>query len=83
MRNKGFWFVVTFGASVAIIALGEARAHGGGLDAYGCHNDYKSGTYHCHRQPRLDMRKVGNDGGYLMDKETKAKERKRAKEVTR
>lgn len=24
-------------------------AHGGGLDAYGCHNNRKAGGYHCHR----------------------------------
>ena len=28
-----------------------AIAHGGGLDKYGCHNDRKAGTYHCHRGP--------------------------------
>lgn len=26
-------------------------AHGGGLDAYGCHNDNKHGGYHCHQGP--------------------------------
>ena len=25
-----------------------SRAHDGGLDAYGCHNDRKAGGYHCH-----------------------------------
>ena len=25
--------------------------HGGGLDAYGCHNNRKAGGYHCHRGP--------------------------------
>ncbi len=25
------------------------RAHGGGLNAEGCHNDRKNGGYHCHR----------------------------------
>ena len=24
-------------------------AHGGGLDAYGCHHNRKAGGYHCHR----------------------------------
>ena len=28
-----------------------AAAHGGGLDAAGCHNDNKHGGYHCHRGP--------------------------------
>jgi hypothetical protein len=27
----------------------NASAHGGGLDAAGCHNDRKHGGYHCHR----------------------------------
>ena len=26
-----------------------AHAHGGGLDALGCHHDRKAGGYHCHR----------------------------------
>jgi hypothetical protein len=29
----------------------SAFAHGGGLDAYGCHNDHKHGGCHCHRGP--------------------------------
>ena len=28
-----------------------AYPHGGGLDAYGCHNNRKSGGYHCHQGP--------------------------------
>ena len=24
-------------------------SHGGGLDKYGCHNETKTGGYHCHR----------------------------------
>lgn len=37
-----------------ILALGcpaVAAAHGGGLDAYGCHKATKHGGYHCHRGP--------------------------------
>ena len=26
-----------------------AAGHGGGLDKHGCHNDRRSGGYHCHR----------------------------------
>ena len=29
----------------------DAAAHGGGLNAEGCHNDRKNGGYHCHRGP--------------------------------
>jgi hypothetical protein len=28
-----------------------AFAHGGGLNAEGCHNNRKTGDYHCHRPP--------------------------------
>ena len=28
-----------------------ALAHGGGLNAEGCHNNRKTGDYHCHRSP--------------------------------
>ena len=29
-----------------------AAAHGGGLNAEGCHNNRKTGDYHCHRAAR-------------------------------
>lgn len=29
----------------------DAGAHGGGLNAEGCHNNRKTGDYHCHRAP--------------------------------
>lgn len=32
-------------------SAGVALAHGGGLNAQGCHNDRKNGGYHCHRAP--------------------------------
>jgi hypothetical protein len=39
---------------VVLIVLGTpavALAHGGGLDANGCHTNRKTGDYHCHRKP--------------------------------
>ncbi|MDR7155359.1 hypothetical protein J2W40_002186 [Sphingobium xenophagum] len=33
-----------------------AFAHGGGLNAEGCHNDRKNGGYHCHRAPSAPAR---------------------------
>jgi hypothetical protein len=46
---------VAAGALLAIV-VGSIRpvpliAHGGGLDANGCHYDRKNGGYHCHRSP--------------------------------
>ena len=37
------------------------RAHPGGLDASGCHNNRKTGDYHCHRggsAPRREPREA-------------------------
>lgn len=30
-------------------SVGPALAHGGGLNADGCHNERRTGGYHCHR----------------------------------
>jgi len=38
--------------AAAFFALAPAvHAHGGGLDASGCHTNRKTGDYHCHRAP--------------------------------
>lgn len=36
-------------AAATLVASPNALAHGGGLDAAGCHHDRKNGGYHCHR----------------------------------
>lgn len=41
--------IVLAAAAVALLSPGAAFAHGGGLDASGCHHDRKRGGYHCHR----------------------------------
>lgn len=40
---------VIFTLLATLIISEAASAHGGGLDASGCHNDRKRGGYHCHR----------------------------------
>lgn len=40
-----------FGLGVALAFSTQVQAHGGGLNKDGCHNDRKSGGYHCHRGP--------------------------------
>lgn len=35
-------------AALATMFAAGAFAHGGGLNSQGCHNDYKTGGYHCH-----------------------------------
>lgn len=36
-------------AALMLTASAMAAAHGGGLNAEGCHNNRKTGDYHCHR----------------------------------
>ncbi len=38
-------------ALVVTLVPAAALAHGGGLDANGCHTNRKTGEYHCHRAP--------------------------------
>lgn len=48
--------ITTFAIGL-LIAAGSATtgsgalAHGGGLNAQGCHNNRQTGDYHCHRAP--------------------------------
>lgn len=39
------------GLLLSAISVTPAAAHGGGLNAEGCHNNRKTGDYHCHRAP--------------------------------
>lgn len=43
MRHPSLFAVALLGLSTA------ALAHPGGLNAEGCHNNRKTGDYHCHR----------------------------------
>lgn len=45
VRLAGSAIAVVLWAAMATVAA----AHGGGLNAEGCHNDRKTGDYHCHR----------------------------------
>lgn len=52
MGNARILLVLVFAILVAGLSIFSSRpaaAHGGGLDGYGCHNDRKAGSYHCHR----------------------------------
>ena len=50
MRRPGVFtlFSLVLGAGIPAAPL---AAHGGGLNAEGCHNNRKTGGYHCHRGP--------------------------------
>lgn len=40
-------------ATALWLIASTAWAHGGGLNAEGCHNNRKTGDYHCHRAPSV------------------------------
>jgi len=42
------WFIA-FAFAIAMAVPIHVSAHGGGLDAQGCHHNRKTGDYHCHR----------------------------------
>ncbi|MBI1818638.1 MAG: YHYH domain-containing protein [Deltaproteobacteria bacterium] len=46
---KGFILAAAATAALLVVIVARASAHGGGLDAYGCHHNRKAGGYHCHR----------------------------------
>ncbi|HSM53572.1 MAG TPA: excalibur calcium-binding domain-containing protein [Erythrobacter sp.] len=46
--SRGFGFAAL---GLLVLASAAAAAHGGGLNAEGCHNNRKTGDYHCHRKP--------------------------------
>ena len=37
----------------ALLISPSVHAHGGGLNSEGCHNNHKTGDYHCHREPAI------------------------------
>jgi len=39
------------GLALLFVTATAAQAHPGGLNAEGCHNNRKTGDYHCHRAP--------------------------------
>lgn len=53
-------------ALLAGLTVSKAQAHPGGLNAEGCHNNRKTGGYHCHRgpaaQPSSAIRAVSSNG---------------------
>ena len=60
-----------FGLAVsALLATGSSitpvLAHGGGLNAEGCHSNRKTGDYHCHRggSPGGSPEKPSDDGAF-------------------
>jgi hypothetical protein len=49
MKLPSFFALSTSALLIWSIPVAPALAHGGGLNAQGCHNNRKTGDYHCHR----------------------------------
>lgn len=47
MRHPGILTLTAI--TLLAVCAGFAHAHSGGLNAEGCHNNRKTGDYHCHR----------------------------------
>jgi len=45
--------IAVTGLALGLFLTAPVYPHGGGLDANGCHHDYKNGGYHCHRSPSV------------------------------
>ncbi|WP_460989387.1 excalibur calcium-binding domain-containing protein [Sphingobium sp. TomTYG45] len=59
IANAGF-LMMRLGLMIAALSgppLSLALAHSGGLNAEGCHNNRKTGDYHCHRGPVAPTRR--------------------------
>lgn len=57
MRLPGLVAFV-FASIAAGVPTSPALAHPGGLNAEGCHNNRKTGGYHCHRGPSASPSKA-------------------------
>lgn len=56
MKRRKYYFVPDSVVKSVVLILvcvapTVASAHGGGLNSEGCHNNRKTGDYHCHRAP--------------------------------
>lgn len=51
--------IVIFGMALIALSVSYTNvfAHGGGLNKEGCHNNRKTGDYHCHRGPKASPKR--------------------------
>jgi hypothetical protein len=56
-RQKMYKYINIMAALLLCVSLPfGASAHSGGLNSEGCHNNRKTGDYHCHRAPTTQTR---------------------------
>lgn len=59
----------------ALLAPQQIYAHGGGLNSEGCHNNRKTGDYHCHRGPKAKQSKPAQPKARSLINKTEKSER--------
>jgi hypothetical protein len=52
-------------AGFAALWITTGTAHPGGLNSEGCHNNRKTGDYHCHRSPAPTAARAPTPGAFL------------------
>ena len=70
MRLPSIVALIGLGLAIAL-APASTVAHSGGTNAEGCHNNRKTGDYHCHRRPASKPSKP-NDGAFANCTEARA-----------
>jgi hypothetical protein len=58
MRAPGVFFL-SLVMCLAGASTAPVEAHGGGLNSEGCHNNRKTGDYHCHRGGSTPAKRTG------------------------
>lgn len=58
--------------ALVLMAPSSALAHGGGLNAQGCHNDRRNGGYHCHRAQAPARQSPSRTQGFTSPQGTRA-----------
>lgn len=51
MTTQRLAFPTAIAFILGLMLPSDALAHGGGLNSEGCHNNRRTGDYHCHRSP--------------------------------
>lgn len=51
---------ICLSAAVLLLVPAVCLAHSGGLNSEGCHNNRKTGDYHCHRAQPTQSRQTSN-----------------------
>ena len=55
---------------IALFISTASWSHGGGLNKDGCHNERKTGGYHCHRSPAPNIQNIPQQNNFKLSERT-------------